>query len=375
MNAILMLMAAVMPADGAAPQTSSGEIDLSGVVMLEFTGDYCVHCQRMLPAIRRMQADNLPVQQIHLKEHPKLLSQFHVEWLPTFVVLVNGREVDRFIGPQDEQKLRNAISSAQQSIAKPRPRSVTEMFTSVLGMRRNEPPTVRGQDPQAVPVAADSSARTISPQLQAGLGAVSVRVQVQGVSRQDDSKITDVGTGTVIFSRDGESVVLTCAHLFLGMKAGPFVEVETLSGGEPARYVGKVIGGSHASDLALIRLTTPSAIPFVPLSKTAPLVEAGSSAVAFGCSHGDLPTPMLTEVSQLNPLDGPDHMMCLPAPVHGRSGGGLFTLQGQLIGVCSCSDEKNQQGMYMGYQPILELIRKTGLEYVLDPPPAMVPDS
>ncbi|MCA9056862.1 MAG: trypsin-like peptidase domain-containing protein [Planctomycetaceae bacterium] len=385
MNAILMLMAAVMPADGQTTTPPPSVDAQSDVVLLEFTGDYCPACQQMLPAVRSMQADQLPVRQIEISDEPALSRKYNIEWLPTFVLVAHGKEVQRFVGPTQEKKLRDAIAAAMplarratqpEAGRKPTagPNSLADLFRGLFGGQSRhgyEFPVVRGQDPAGDTLKPPTDGPSTIP-LAPHVAAATVRVRVRGRSSNDDAEITDVGTGTVIYNNQGHSMVLTCAHLFLDMKPSPQVEVEAFLNGQTQRYSGKIIAGSHDCDLALIRLDTTD-LPYVQISSTAPAVETGMAAISFGCDNGATPTPLQTIVTALNPWNGPDHLLCLKDPVYGRSGGGLFNAAGEMIGVCSCADRENHVGMYMGYQAIVDLLEAKKLNYLLDPIPAARP--
>jgi hypothetical protein len=51
-------------------------------------------------------------------------------------------------------------------------------------------------------------------------------------------------------------------------------------------------------------------------------------------------------VTALNKYLGPANIEVAGQPVIGRSGGGLFTADGQLIGICNLADPKDDEGIY-----------------------------
>jgi hypothetical protein len=55
------------------------------------------------------------------------------------------------------------------------------------------------------------------------------------------------------------------------------------------------------------------------------------------------------------------------APVQGRSGGGLFNDQGELVGVCYAADGQLDEGLYCGTEVLYEQISKLGLERLIEP--------
>jgi hypothetical protein len=193
--------------------------------------------------------------------------------------------------------------------------------------------------------------------------AATVRVRVTG------AKLQDVGTGTIVYSTVGESLVLTCAHLFdVGKESSPKVEVDVFLNGKVAKFPATVIGGSHDSDLAFLKLQNSTLLPFVPLFNEASQVSAGQPVVSYGCNNGDVPSVLTANVLKINPYQGPANLTCSKDPVQGRSGGGLFSLTGELLAVCSGAFRKEQEGLYMSQPAITALVKKLHLEHALTDP-------
>lgn len=90
---MLMLLVAMFDAETGA--TSPPEVEL-----LDFTASYCQPCQQMVPILQRMQKDKFPVRQIDISEEPELARRFNVDRVPTLVLMVQGKEAKRFIGPR-----------------------------------------------------------------------------------------------------------------------------------------------------------------------------------------------------------------------------------------------------------------------------------
>jgi hypothetical protein len=67
----------------------------------------------------------------------------------------------------------------------------------------------------------------------------------------------------------------------------------------------------------------------------------------------------------LNRYEGPDTIECTGVPVKGRSGGGLFTTNGHVVGVCTNADPQEGRGVYAGLKPIHQLLRNAGLEELI----------
>lgn len=393
------LMLLMMLADGT--ETAAPEVQL-----LDFSASYCGPCQQMVPVLQRMSRDKFPVRQIDITEEPELARRFRVERVPTLVLLVEGKEVRRFVGLTDEAELRREMNRAARQLAESRGQlpdnparkvdeiaeqasdtrtvsadneatrnpesdssrensersSVGEILKGILTRGRPTPfefPTVRAQSPEpAVP----------TDGLQAA-SAATVRVRVAGTRQKDGALVEDVGTGTIVYSAVGQAVILTCAHLFLDLKReGTVVEVEVFDGGNSTSYPGEIVGGSHDSDIALLKIKSSRIHPTVRLSSSTPAVEPGQPLVSFGCNEGANPTRLDTKVVDINRYNGPANLVCTTDPKSGRSGGGLFTVDGTLVGVCSCADRKRQEGLYMSHKPVLDLVKRLQLQSILMTP-------
>jgi hypothetical protein len=143
-------------------------------------------------------------------------------------------------------------------------------------------------------------------------------------------------SGTAI---EGKKVI-TCWHAFRDRGS---VEVN----GKPA----KLIRFDAVSDVALIE--TSEQLPSVPVaSKPA---TKGESVIAYGYEYtrqGLWKFP--TKITAINRYSGFSNQSILGRPAQGRSGGGLFNEQGELIGVCSASD--GNEGLYCGLEAVQKII-------------------
>ena len=392
-----MLMLLMMMADNAT--SGSPEIQL-----LDFSASYCQPCQQMVPILQSMAKDQFPVRQIDITEEHELARRYRIDRVPTLVLLVEGREVKRFVGLTDEAELRREMNRAARKLAEDRGQlaaqtvsvvsdedsaksdlqapsadnsevpdadpekrsSIRDILRGVLGggpqTTSFEFPTVRAQSPEA--------AASMNDKLKVAESATT-RVRVGGTRQKDGALVQDVGTGTIIYSAVGQSIVLTCAHLFLDLKRdGTQVEVEVFEGGKSTSYKGEIIGGSHDSDLALLKIRSSKLLPFVRVSFDSPEVKPGQQLVSFGCNEGADPTRLETKVVAINRYNGPANLVCSTDPKSGRSGGGLFALDGTLVGVCSCADRKLLEGLYMAHTPVVDLVRRLQMQSILLSPSA-----
>ena len=398
MKMILLLMMAADGASSAAPD----------VQLLDFSASYCGPCQQMVPILQSMGRDGYPVRQIDISSDPELTKRFNVDRIPTLVLLVEGKEVKRFVGLTSGDELRQAMNraaavlrekrAADSGLSEPQfastaakdvppaaavkedsspsrgpevakvneKRSLGDMFRRMIGKDDNDDglATLRGQDP--------ASSDNLSLDARAASLAATVRIRVAGKSTEDGKYLQDVGTGTIVHSVTGQAIVLTCAHLFLNIAVKEaVVEVEIYEDGKPVAYPAKLVGGDHDADLALLRIRTTKVFPASPISAQIAEPKVGQQLMSFGCNDGDDPTRLDTKLVDINRYDGPPNFVCSVDPISGRSGGGLFSVDGSLMGVCSCADRKSHEGLYAAHGAILELVKYCELSDILRPSAAV----
>lgn len=376
MKLFAMLMLAVAPVQ-EQPQ--------SDVVLLDFYAGYCQPCQRMVPVLQEMGRDGYVIRKVDAVQHPEFTRSYRVEALPTFVVLVEGKEVRRFKGEQRAAVLRNALDDAKRQLAarrkkasrleaeRTRPRRQPEateppvpgdgdskptgiggFFDRVkrgLGGESNseQPADYRGQSPDAEAPSQD--------------GAMDSTVRVRII----DGNMRDFGTGTIVHSEGGQSTILTCAHMFKGVRRNAPVAVDVFQGGTVLKYPATVVCGDHNSDLAFLTIQNSTPLPASPIASQLNLRQ-NDPLFSIGCNNGDLPTRLNMNVVAIDAFDGPENIVCTLDPAQGRSGGGLFNTSGELVGVCSGAFRDKKQGLYSGVKPIISLAENNKLDYLIKRP-------
>ncbi|MEZ6059665.1 MAG: trypsin-like peptidase domain-containing protein [Planctomycetaceae bacterium] len=394
MKLLTMLMMAANPGGESLPD----------VVLLDFTAGYCQPCQEMVPRLQRMESDGFPVRRIDITQDPETSRRYKVDRIPTLILLVEGKEQKRFVGLTSEQELRQVMNDAARKLdsvrntaaepamaasdespreveaaestrefdvegdpspaspvtaEEPKRKGLGAIFAHIreglTGSRSQPPrfehPTFRGQSPDS-----DGSAGSRNPlPMQA-----SVRVTVR------DGRNQDFGTGTIVHSVPGKSMVLTCAHLFHNVSKDAITKVELFKDGRAVSYPAKVVGGDRESDLAMLQISTVSALPVSPIVGPDRQLLEGDDVFSVGCSNGGPPSTLSMKVVSLNRYLGPSNIVCTLIPQKGRSGGGLFNQDGELIGVCSAADREQNEGLYMASVAIRRLITDLNLQALFD---------
>jgi S1-C subfamily serine protease len=160
---------------------------------------------------------------------------------------------------------------------------------------------------------------------------------------------TSQGSGTIIASVLGETLILTAAHVVRNQ--GPIVvelhrynlgvERAAAAGSWPRRVSAALAAADSAADLAVLRIENMRALPYVARlapGNAAPVADTLVSS--FGIDLGtELAAWSSRVVKTLNfEFNGSGEsrpfLITDKIPEHGRSGGGLFLANGELVGVC-----------------------------------------
>jgi thioredoxin 2 len=81
-------------------------------VLLDLWAAWCAPCLQVAPMVERAAAafaGSLKVVKVDVDSSPTVAGRFGVRGIPTLIVLVDGREVDRIVGVPPEEQLRARI--------------------------------------------------------------------------------------------------------------------------------------------------------------------------------------------------------------------------------------------------------------------------
>ncbi len=201
------------------------------------------------------------------------------------------------------------------------------------------------------------------------------------------------GSGTVISSTPEESIILTCAHIF--RVKGPVqptpknfrvpISVDLFSGQligrDPAQVsrgeqdiVGEAIDYDFDNDVGLIRIRPGRKLPSSRVVPPWWTPKKGMSMFTVGCSHGADATAWNTtildpKVTMTNTATKKNfsEIKCTNQPKEGRSGGGLYTSDGYVAGVCDFADPNERVGLYAVPEAIHRLLDRNELMALYKP--------
>ena len=391
---LLALLTATNPSSGGGA---------SDPVLLDFHAEWCGPCQKMRPAVDQLSRKGYPVKSIDIDRSQAVAARYGVQAVPTFIVVDrSGRELDRTSGLQPAGVLERFYLAARaksqppaQANAHAVPRdddgdADADAETPARPVRRadRERPRDRDDDsdesrqgdgPTATAFANPHPAQTV------------VRIKVVGPHS------TGFGSGTIIYSSPEEAIILTCAHIFAlegrnkEVPADQFPrqividlfdgKLHQQSSGPPkVEYVesfqGRAIDYDFMLDVGLIRFRPGRQLPasrVVPAHwqpKSAPLPM---KMLTVGCSEGNDATAWHTRI--MNPrmrgfLQGKpayEAIECEFAPKQGRSGGGLFTTDGYIAGVCNFAEPQGNHGLYATPRSIYALLDRNRMSELYSP--------
>ncbi|NMC19450.1 MAG: hypothetical protein GYA33_03425, partial [Thermogutta sp.] len=193
---------------------------------------------------------------------------------------------------------------------------------------------------------------------EADLTAATVRIRIA------DETGRSTGSGTIIDARGGEALILTCGHLFRESQGKSPIRVD-LFGPQPVRDLpAQLLDYDDRLDLGLITIRPPVPVVAARVAPPGFPLSQGDRIFTAGCNGGDPPTVRQGEVTALNRYLGPANIEVSGAPVTGRSGGGLFSSEGFLIGVCNAADPQLDEGIYAALKEIQARLDRMELSFV-----------
>ena len=85
----------------------------NGLKLIEFFADWCGFCTRQEPILAEL--DKIWIGRVNTDENREIARKFKINSLPSFVLLKNGEEVDRFSGLHSKFDIMNIITKHMKS--------------------------------------------------------------------------------------------------------------------------------------------------------------------------------------------------------------------------------------------------------------------
>ena len=319
-----------------------------------FTSPACAPCRQVEPAIAELANEGFPVTVINVAAQPDWAQHFKVSRTPTTILVANQEVIGRQTGLISSNTLRSWFAACSAS-ATPAVIPETPQLTNPVVASSTQSDAAIGE-----PTDPTTHQGTTQPKNAAELRALKATVRLQVA----DPEGTSFATGTIIHSHQGECLVLTCGHVFRDSQGKGKISADyDFTSGQPKTATGRLLSyDANDRDIALITIATGNfkAEP-VFVAQPSYSIQNSDQAFSIGCDHGEAPTIRRTKIKNLAKYNGVEKYDIYGRPVDGRSGGGLFTPGGQLVGVCNAAAVDFDEGIYVALNTIYWQFEKANL--------------
>ncbi len=359
------------------------------LVLLDFGADWCAPCRSMEPTLERLEEAGYPIRRVNVERSPELARQFAVGPIPCFVLVKDGREVQRVVGATSYDRLAQLFHQAGYASAVPGDSRVRGQSPD----RTLVPPT-RAPEPHLVPTGgnltalgqsaannglmsrppAGAASRSSSVPNSSSTQAHRLALQATVRLRVTDATGQSKGTGTIIDMHGNEALVLTCGHIFRESQGQGEIFVELFAPGARGPVPGHLlVYECDQRDFGLVSIRTDVPVTPAQVAPTTYHPQQDEPIFSVGCDHGADPTVRVSSISAIDRYVGAPGIEVFGHPVEGRSGGGLFTADGKVIGICNAADLEDDRGLYAALPTIYLALDRIGQrEIYLNQPAALL---
>lgn len=331
------------------------------VEVVKFTSASCAPCQAMEPVLEQIAARGFAVCRIDVEQHRQLADQYAIRSVPTLLIVAQGQIVDRIEGAQPLEVLLPRLESIRSAATRTSAVAAGSPAAAVPQFASHTPGGHAGAGPMGDRPSLGGQA--VSQLEQRALNA-SVRLRIE------DDNGHSFGTGTIIDVHGQDALVLTCGHIFRESQGKGRITIDLFAPGAEGPVQGQLIRYDLDRDLALVGLRTAAKIEPVRVAPVGWQPSVGMPLLSVGCNHGQPPTVMHGRLKAVNKYLGPENLTMEGKPVEGRSGGGLFSPDGYLIGVCNAADPELNEGLYAAYASVHRHLDDARLAFVYQQQPA-----
>ncbi|GAB2677278.1 thioredoxin [Paenibacillus thermoaerophilus] len=94
-------------------QSFKSEVETSGTVLVDFWAPWCGPCKMIAPVLEELDQEiggQVKIAKVNVDENPESAGRFGVMSIPTLILFKDGQPVDKVVGFQSKDALKNVIN-------------------------------------------------------------------------------------------------------------------------------------------------------------------------------------------------------------------------------------------------------------------------